>query len=116
MFRAIDNFYLLQEEPVKSCFIALREIILQQNENITTAWSYGMPFFYYRGKRFCYLWMHKKKSQPYLGIVDGKSVNHPDLIMEKRSRMKIMLFDPCEDLPIAAITFILRQAIMQYDG
>ena len=31
MLRDIDHFYLQKEEPVKSCLIALREIILKQD-------------------------------------------------------------------------------------
>lgn len=115
MLRAVDNFYLQQEEPIKSCLVALREIILSQNKNITAAWKYGMPFFCYNGKMFCYLWVHKKKHQPYLGIVEGKSIDHPDLIIENRSRMKIMLFDPGRDLPIEIIESILKQALFRYD-
>src|SRR3954463_2421383 len=101
--KAIDNFYLKQNEPVKSCLLALREIILQQDKNITNQLKYGMPFFCYKEEMFCYLWMHKKFKQPYLGIVDGKYFDHPDLIIEKRSRMKIMLFDATKDLPIRSI-------------
>lgn len=63
---------------------------------------------------FCYLWIHKKHRQPYIGIVEGKRVNHPDLIIEKRSRMKIMLFDPGKDLPIRTVENILQQALNLY--
>jgi hypothetical protein len=114
MLRDIDNFYLQKEEPVKSCLLALRDIILVQDKDITGAWKYGMPFFCYHGKMFCYLWVHKKCKQPYLGIVHGEQFDHPSLIIEKRSRMKIMLFDPNTDLPIEAIVTILKQAINLY--
>lgn len=110
----LDNFYLQQSEPIKSCLLALREIILSQDKEIVNAWKYGMPFFCFRGKMFCYLWIHKKYQQPYLGIVEGKRINHPALIIEKRSRMKIMLFDPNKDLPIDTINSILQQAINFY--
>jgi hypothetical protein len=71
-------------------------------------------FFCYKGKMFCYLWVHKKYLQPYIGIVEGKRIEHSDLIIEKRSRMKIMLFDPSEDLPVKTIKLILKQAIDLY--
>jgi len=48
---------------------------------------------------FCYLWVHKKYGKPYLGIVEGKKIKHPDLLTEKRARMKILLIDPEKDLP-----------------
>ncbi len=112
--KAIDNFYLQLEEPTQSCLLALRKIILSQDKEVTEAWKYGMPFFCYKGKMFSYLWVHKKYKQPYLGIVEGQRFNHPDLIVEKRSRMKIMLFDPDKDLPVATIKTILKQALHFY--
>ncbi|MEA5401899.1 DUF1801 domain-containing protein [Arcicella sp. DC2W] len=112
--KEVDNFYLKQEEPNRSCLMALREIILSQDKNITHVLKYGMPFFCYKGKMFCYLWIHKKYQQPYLGIVEGKSIEHPDLIIEKRSRMKIMLFDPTKDLPLETIEMILTTLMKLY--
>lgn len=63
---------------------------------------------------FCYLWIHKKYHQPYLGIVEGKKINHPDLIIEKRARMKILLLDPLKDIPIRKINAILKEALDLY--
>lgn len=94
MENEIDNFYLQKEEPLKGCLIALQKIILAQDNEIKNVWKYRMPFFCYKGKMFCYLWVHKKHNKPYLGIVEGNRIEHPKLIIEKRSRMKIMLFDP----------------------
>lgn len=110
----LDNFFLKQDEPVKSCLMALRQIILSHDKDISPAWKYGMPFFCYKGKMFCYLWVHKKYKLPYIGMVEGKRLDHTDLIIEKRSRMKIMLLDPEKDLPIKRIQGILKQAINLY--
>lgn len=114
MAATLDDFYLQKEEPVKGCLLALREIILSQDSQITHALKYGMPFFSYKGKMFCYLWIQKTSNQPYLGIVEGKYFDRPDLITEKRSRMKIMLFDPNKDLPIENLKSILTKAIDLY--
>jgi hypothetical protein len=114
MISDLDNFYLQHSEPVNSCLLALRSIILKQDVNITAEWKYRMPFFCYKGKMFCYLWVHKTSHQPYIGIVEGKRIDHPGLIIEKRSRMKIMLFDPNQDLPIDTIEAMINQALDLY--
>jgi hypothetical protein len=114
MLNNIDNFYLEKQEPLQGCLLGLKEIILSQDKDIASAWKYGMPFFCYKGKMFCYLWVNKKTQQPYIGIVEGKHFNHPLLITEKRSRMKIMLFDADKQLPIKTIKLILKQAIDLY--
>jgi hypothetical protein len=69
-----------------------------------------MPFYSYKGKMFCYLWIHKKYKQPYIGIVEGGQINHPDLIQEKRARMKILLVDANKDIPVKKINAILKMA------
>lgn len=114
MISELDNFYLEKEEPLKSYLLALRAIILAYDPAITPEWRYKMPMFYYNKKMFCYLWVHKQLHQPYLGIVEGKKIDHPGLIMENRSRMKIMLLDPKKDIPVRTIKTILKMAVNLY--
>ncbi|MBW4888868.1 DUF1801 domain-containing protein [Mucilaginibacter sp. HMF5004] len=108
--RPIDEYFLKHAEPIKSCLQFMRDHILGFNEHITEVWHYGMPFYYYKDKRLCYLWVHKKLQQPYLGIVDGKLIEHSELLLEKRARMKILLINPLE-IDIATVDEILRLAI-----
>jgi len=115
MLPELHNFYFKKPEPVKSYLLYLRDHILQYNPNITEAWKYRMPMFLYKGKMFCYLWIEKKSDKPYLGIVEGKNIDHPQLIQADRSRMKILLFEPEEDIPLETINLILDKAIVLYD-
>lgn len=110
----LDNYFLQNEEPIKGCLQFLREHIIKQDKNITETWKYSMPVFCYKGKMCCYLWVHKKHLQPYIGIVEGKKMKHPDLIQEKRARMKILLLDPEKDLPLKKINSILKEMIALY--
>lgn len=112
--KPVDNYFNQKEEPVKSCLLFLRLYILKLNPNITETWKYGMPVYCYHGKMLCYLWVHKKHLQPYLGIVEGKRIHHPMLIQEKRARMKILLLDPAKDIPVKTIHSILKEAIALY--
>lgn len=114
MLRPIDNYFLQKEEPSRSCLQFLRTHILAMDTDITETWQYGMPFYLYKDKRFCYLWMHKKYHQPYLGIVDGNKIEHADLIAEKRARMKILLIDPNKNIPLKKINLILKLALKLY--
>jgi len=112
--KQLDDFYLNQEEPIKGIFLALKEIILKQDQEITNTLKYGMPFFSYKGKMFCYLWIHKKLKQAYIGIVEGKHFEESFLIQENRSRMKIMMFDVNENLPLEQIEAVIQKAINLY--
>ena len=114
MLRPIDQYYLQKDEPVKSCLQFLRGHILALDPHVTEDWKYGMPFFCYNGKMMCYLWVHKKYHQPYIGIVEGKQLDHPDLLQEDRARMKILLVDPTIDIPMVKINGILQAMLALY--
>jgi len=58
--------------------------------------------------------VHKQYRQPYIGIVEGKLIDHPDLIVEKRARMKILLLDAGKDLPMKKIGVILQAMLTLY--
>lgn len=112
--KEVDHFYEKSEQPFREVLIALKEIILIQDKEISHELKYGMPFFCYKGKMFCYLWIHKKYKQPYIGIVEGKYFEESFLLQEARSRMKIMLFDKDEDLPVEQIKHVVNKAIDLY--
>ncbi|NIJ53127.1 DUF1801 domain-containing protein [Dyadobacter arcticus] len=113
MLRDIDQFFWDKPEPAKSCMEALRHFVLQYHPGMVEEWKYAMPFYRFQGKRLCYIWAEKKTGRPYLGIVDGNMIDHPFLIPEKRSRMKIFLLDPASDLPVEMLAEILDMAIAQ---
>lgn len=110
----LDGFYLQQPEPLRSCYLALRDIILSLDDRITPEWKYGCPFFYYKGRMFCYLWFHKEQQRPYIAIMKGRFIQDPWLVAETRKNIRILLFDPGRDLPVRRIKSILRRALALY--
>lgn len=114
MINQLDNFYLHQDGPYRGCMLALRDIVLKQDAAITQEWKYGMPFFCYKGKMFCYFWTKKATSEFYMGFVEGKHLNHPELVAGDRSRIKILPIDPEGDLPVELIEDIIHHAIGLY--
>ncbi|MDB5250279.1 MAG: hypothetical protein JWQ40_4673 [Segetibacter sp.] len=42
--RELDDFYLQQDEPIKGCLLALREIILSQDKNVSADGNIGCLF------------------------------------------------------------------------
>lgn len=105
-----DVYFSKQEEPHRSCMLALRHLILAGG-TFSEAWKYGMPMYCIDGKMVCYLWIHKKYKQPYLGIVDGNKIDDPSLLQEKRARMKILLLDPKKDLRVRKIKALMKRMV-----
>ncbi len=114
MLDELHNFYLNKEEPNKSCLLALRSIILEQDIHISETQKYGMPCFCYKKMMFCYLWIDKKTGEPYLLMVEGKFLDHPKLEAGDRTRMKILRVNPNKDLPIKTLENILQKALDLY--
>jgi uncharacterized protein YdhG (YjbR/CyaY superfamily) len=111
MIREVDNYYLNKDEPNKSFLLSMRSIILKQDKAITETMKYGMPCFCYKKKIICYVWTDKKTDEPYILMVEGKHLDHPDLEIGKRSRMKIFRVNPNKNLPIKKIEDILQSAL-----
>src|ERR1700760_3346987 len=114
MLRDIDSYFLQKDEPVKSCLLFLREHIQSLDANITEARKYRMLFYCYKGKMFCYLWTDEDNGMPYIGIVEGRKIDHPLLIQGARARMKVLFVDPNADLPLKTIDEILNLALEFY--
>lgn len=114
MQEQLQAYYLNKEEPNKSCLFALRHIILEQDTHVTETQKWGMPCFCFKKKMFCYLWTDKKTNEPYILLVEGKLLDHPQLEKGDRTRMKILRVNPNKDLPIQTIETILKQALNIY--
>ncbi|WP_192823436.1 DUF1801 domain-containing protein [Rufibacter sp. LB8] len=114
MLKAIDAYFLALEEPTRGCLQFLRAYLLAQDSQITEAFKHGVPFFYYKGKSFCYFWWHKKRQQPYIGFIRGAHLHNPLLLQEKRTQIKILLLNPEEDLPMDSIEELLEEAKALY--
>jgi hypothetical protein len=109
--RPIDHYFEKLQEPTAGCMQAMRALLMAFSPYITEEWKYSMPLYYYKGRMFCYLWTQKKTGLPYLGIANGFALQHPDLVQDKRKRMKILNLDPLADLPLEKINDILLAAV-----
>ena len=109
------DFYLKKEEPLRSCLLAMRDLIIEFDSSISETRKYGMPCFIYNGKAFCYLWIDKKTFEPYYLIVDGNKLDHPELESGDRARMKIFRVSPDKDLPVATIFEIFEATKALYE-
>lgn len=114
MSQGTESWYLKHEEPNRSCFLAMREIVRKSDSEVEETIKYGSPCFVYRGRAFCYLWKDKKTNEPYFLLVEGKRLSHPMLEAGDRKRMKVLRVDPDQDLDVTTITSVLQEALDLY--
>ena len=114
MHQSVNAFYLKQVEPERSLLLAIRNVVLSSNMTLNEAIKYGMPFFYYKSHRICYIWRDKKAKYYYLGFTDGFRLTHPSLVSGDRKRIKILPLEKDKNLPVNLIHEVLIQAVELY--
>lgn len=114
MFETVENYYHSKKEPIKSCLLALKEIILRLDPLMTETQKWGMPCFCYKNKIFCYLSIDSKKDIPYIMMVEGRHLDIPALESGNRSKMKVFHVDPNADFDLVTINHIMQEALNLY--
>ncbi len=113
--RAIDDYYFSKEESIRSCLLALRNIILLCHHDMSETWKYNTPCFELKGVMCCYLWIDKKRKWPYLGVVKGCEIEHPDLESEGLKQIKKYYVNPEKDIQIKKMNEILQAMVLYYE-
>jgi hypothetical protein len=108
----LNHYYLKQPEPMQGCLLALKDIILGLDENITHQRKFQIPFFYYKDKKLSYLWVTKKKLQ--IGFIVDKNIYPKKEGVKLKDLYKSMVIDPNADIPIELITKKLNEKIALY--
>lgn len=116
MIEQLHHYFLQLPEPNKSGMLAVRDYVLAYDAQITEAWKYRVPFFCYQGRMLCYLNTLRPSGQPYLGAVQGKLIDHPQLVQGDRVRVKYLLLDVNDDLPLHIVDLVLEKTIAHYRG
>jgi hypothetical protein len=108
----LDNYYLKQPEPMQSCLLALKDIILGLDKNITHQRRFQIPFFYYKDKKLSYLWVTKKKLQ--MGFIEDKNIHPKKEGVKLKDKYESMIINPQADIPIELIIQKLNERIALY--
>ena len=111
----LQEYYEQLDEPNRSCLLAIRQLILNLDKQISETLSWNMPFFKYRKKMLCYFWFDKKKQQYYLSFSEGKHINHPALTSGNRERFKVYYFDTSKDIDHKLIQDFIEQSMVVID-
>lgn len=110
MNKELENYYLKQPEPIQSCLLALKSIILSVDKEISQRRTYQIPFFYYKEKKLAFLWVDRKRL--LFGIVTDRSLLTFPEGVRGRNQYESMEINPNEDIPIDDIVEKLRRQIL----
>ncbi len=113
--KALDAYYDGLTEPLQGFMLAVRQVILDLNEEVEETWKWSAPFFLYRKQMLCYLWLDKKTHEPYLGIYGGDALDHPSLVQKHKAKIKKLVFSVDEDIPISTMKEVLSASCSLID-
>jgi len=94
--------------------LSLRDIILSYHPQISETWKFRDPFFNYGKKMLCYLSIDRHTRVPYVGMVEGRYLDHSALESGGRKRIKVLSINPTKDIPIDTMEEVLEQAVPLY--
>lgn len=114
MSAQLEQYYAKQPEPFQGCLLALKDIILAVSPHITHVRKFQIPFFYYKDKKLCYLWVTRKKLQ--LGFVEDKKINPPSTEFKRKDKYVSIIVDPNADLPMEFILGQIQRLMELYDA
>ena len=111
-----DEYIFRQPEKYKSILLYLIDVVNQTIPDVILAYKWGIPYFYYNKKPFCYLAPNHKKDFVDLGIARGFQLqNYQDiLISENRNTVKSLRYFTIESIEHDVLVSVLEEAIALY--
>lgn len=111
-----EEYILNQPEPYRSILFNLQIIIESQIPEVELVYKWKIPFYYYKGKPFCYFNASHKRYYVDLGIVKGfqLTIHQDKLISEKRSIMKSLRYFSADEIDTSVLVEILQELIKHY--
>lgn len=111
-----EAYILNQPEPYRSILLNLQIIIESQIPEVELLCKWKIPFYYYKGKPFCYFNASHKRRYVDLGIVKGfqLTIHQDKLISEKRSIMKSLRYYSVDEIDNSVLVDILQDLTKLY--
>jgi hypothetical protein len=114
--RLTDEY--IHRQPEKFQFILLHLIGVFQREipELVLQFKWGIPYFYYRKKPFCYLVCNTKKGFVDVGFAKGFQLKqHQEyLVYENRNTVKSLRYTELKSIDNAILNSVMREALSLY--
>ncbi|WP_044403452.1 DUF1801 domain-containing protein [Lacinutrix sp. Hel_I_90] len=111
-----EEYILKQPEPYRSILMHLQVLIEQTIPEIELKYKWQLPFYYYKGKPFCYFNASHKKEFVDVGFVKGTLIKkHQEYqITEKRKKMMSLRYQSLEMIADLVLIDVLNDAVRLY--
>lgn len=105
-----EHYIIKQPEPYKEILLYLQLKIEQAIPNLELKYKYRLPFYYLKGKPFCYFNASHKKQYVDIGFCKGQlvQVHQEHLVTEKRKKMCSLRYKSFTDINDTVLEDVLK--------
>lgn len=105
-----ENYILNQKEPYRSILIHLQATIEHTLPELDLKYKYKIPFYYFKGKPYCYL--NQTKNYVDLAFWGGNFIScyQDHLVTENRKMIKSLRYFSLEEIDSNVLIAILENA------
>jgi hypothetical protein len=111
-----DEYIYRQPEKFRSILLHLITVFEREIPELVLLFKWGIPYFYYKKKPFCYLAPNHKKGFVDAGFARGFQLtgNQDCLVGEKRNTVKSLRYYNLEDIDNAILIDVIKEAVILY--
>lgn len=111
-----ETYILKQPEPYRSILVQLQLLIEHTLPDVDLKYKYKIPFYYVKGKPFCYFNASHKKQFVDIGFCRGNQIQmHKEHhVTEKRKKMFSLRYKTIDDINDTILIDILKEAESLY--
>jgi hypothetical protein len=111
-----DEYIYRQPEKYRSIILHLISVFEHEIPELVLLYKWGMPYFYYKKRMFCYLISNSKKGFVDAGFARGFQLkgNQDCLIGEKRNTVKSLRYYDLEDIDNTILVNVIQEAATLY--
>ncbi|WP_281239413.1 DUF1801 domain-containing protein [Flavobacterium praedii] len=112
-----DEYIHRQPEKYKVMLLHLISVFEREVPNLELLFKWGIPYFYYKKKRFCYLAPNHKKGFVDAGFARGFQLkrNQDFLVDENRNTVKSLRYFSLLDIDNAILIDVIKESATLYD-
>lgn len=111
-----DEYILRQPKQYQDIMLYLISVVEQNVTELVLHFKWGIPYFYYKNKPFCYLAPNHKNGFVDIGFAKGYQLkmNQDYLIGEKRNTVKSLRYYDLNSIENHILESVIEEAIQLY--
>src|SRR6187431_2312593 len=105
-----DEYIYRQSEEHQKILLHLISIFKREIPDLQMYFKWGMPYFYFKKRMFCYLISNSKKGFVDAGFARGFQLkrNQESLVDEKRNTVKSLRYSNLEEIDNAVLEDVIK--------